>query len=616
MRVTDRAPAPVSKATTRVETVGAALGIPLVATALGLGAVMLSQQGVGHRPALVVAILVLGVVAAVIPFRYGLPIAILLSACNGLFTDFVGARALYWNEIFAAVVVGRSLAAKRPSRRELAVAAIVAGVYGVYAVRGTSLDASVWGAKVLLLSVALGWALARLHVGGGEWKAVYYGLATAAGASVILAAWQRSKGVRGLTDLGLPYGDRIRETAGGGELRAFAGFTTAAPLSYVLAISICGWAGFALGGARQRRVALATAWVPFCAAYGIRLTVDRTAVIGLLAAAGVLALRLLATRMGWQPVLAIGAVIAALSIAAAGLERHHLAGVKSEGHARLVLWRGYLADFSPLGAGPATAGSAYGKAGPKGWVRPFQVPHSWLVTYESIIAPGRDLALVQTRLRRRPPLQLSARMRSVGAPARLTVTLGYNVDRPRKTLLDRTISPRRDESVAIRLPRGPQRTAPIWFTVKPARAVQGSPTIEIRNLYIHGLPKWRTPAERIWQRWFRQTPAALQSSGPGLVDNLYVSWVFQYGVLGLALCGLWLAVLFWPTFRPRGGSPMNTAALVGVFLAIAALAVNVWEEAPTDLLAALVFAHAFGTSRREQAPEDRGARPGHEPHGG
>ena len=369
--MTDRVPAPASKTTTRVETVGAALGIPLAAAALGLGAVALSQQGMHHRPALVVAILVLGVVAAVIPFRFGLPIAVLLSACNGLFTDFAGARALYWNEIFAAVVVGRSLAAKRPSRRELAVAAIVAGVYGMYAVRGTSLDASAWGAKVLLLSAAVGWALARLHVGGGEWKAVYYGLATAAGASVILAAWQRSKGVRGLTDLGLPYGDRIRETAGGGEIRAFAGFTSAAPLSYLLAIAICGWAGFALGGARQRWVALATAWVPFCAAYGIHLTVDRTAVIGLVAAAGVLALRLLATRMRWPLVLALGAAaIAALSIAAAGLERHHFAGVKSEGHARLVLWKDYLADFSPLGAGPATAGSAYEKAGPKGWLRP------------------------------------------------------------------------------------------------------------------------------------------------------------------------------------------------------------------------------------------------------
>ena len=592
--------------TTTLANVTSTLAIPLAAMALGLGAVKLSQQGVHHRPAMVLAVLILGIVAAVIPFRFGLPIIVLLSACNGLLSDFAGARALYWNEIFAAVIVGRSIVVKRPSRRELVVAAVITAVYGAYAITGTSLEASAWGAKVLFMSVAVGWALARLHVGEGEWKAVYYALATVAGASVILAAWQRSVGARGLAHLGLPYGERIRETAGNGELRAFAGFTTATPFSYVLAISICAWAGFALAGARQRRVALATIWLPFVAAYGILLAGDRTAVIGLLASAGVMALRLLAPSMNRHRMLALGAAaIATVSIATAALETHHFGGLESEGHARVALWKGYLDGFSARGAGPATAGSAYDKAGPKGWVRPLQAPHSWLLTYEGISVRSRDYALVQTRLRPRPQLRLSARMHSADAPARLTVTLGRDVRRLRRTLLDRTLDSARDELVAISIPGGARQAAKIWFTVRPAGAVRGDPSIEIRNLDIHGLPASRTPAERIWLRWFRQTPAALQSGGPGLVDNLYVSWVFQYGLLGLVLCGLWLAVLLWPTFRPIGAPPVNAAALLGVFLAVAAVAVNVWEEAPTDLLAALVFAHALAASPGRRPEEDR-----------
>jgi hypothetical protein len=293
------------------------------------------------------------------------------------------------------------------------------------------------------------------------------------------------------------------------------------------------------------------------------------------------------------------AVIVAVSVATAGVVTHQFAGLESEGRARLLLWKDYLEGFSAFGAGPATAGSAYDKAGPKDWVRPFQVPHSWRVTYEGMTARDRDSALVQTRLRRRPPLRLSARVRSAGPPARLTVTLGPDVSHPLKTLLDRTIDSGRDEPIAITVPRGPRQAATIWFAVGPAGSARSDASIEIRKLDIRGLPESRTPAERIWLHWFRQTPAALQSGGPGLVDNLYVSWVFQYGLLGLALCALWLALLLWPTFRPRGSPASTAAALVGVFLAVAAIAVNVWEEAPTDLLAALVFAHGLAVSPRD-----------------
>ncbi len=573
-----------------------AVGLPLAAIALGTAALFVSRAGAHDRPVLAIAVLLLGAVAGFIPFRYGLPIAVVLSAFNGFLADFVGDHALYWNELFAAVVVARSVAAKRPSRREVQIAAVLGAVYAGYLLTGTSLRASVWGAKVLLLSAVIGWAVARSRVRMRDWRAIYCALVAVVGASIILAAWQRSEGIKGLSDLGLAYGTRIRETAGGSGVRAFAGFTSAAPLSYALVIAVCCWAAFALGG-RDRKLVLATAWVLPAAAAGIYMAVDRTALIGLVAALFVVALAY--RRKVFVSAAALAAV--ALAILVSVEAPRHFDSFKSAAQARFALWGEYLSAVEPFGAGPATAGSAYAKVAPAGWVRPFQVPQFWRVTYSGMRASGEQAAIVETRLARRPPLELFARLQAVGRPERLIVTLGNDPTSPEKTLVNRTIPSDRPIPVRMRIPGTPNRQAPLGFTLRqvgaPDSGAQPAGELDIRDLRIQGLPKPRTRAERIWQRWFERTPAALQSDGPGLVDNLYVSWSFQYGILGLGLCAAWLGVLLWPTVRRQRGSPGLAAALVGVFLVVSAAAVNIWEEAPTDLLAALVFAIAFAASR-------------------
>jgi O-antigen ligase len=83
-----------------------------------------------------------------------------------------------------------------------------------------------------------------------------------------------------------------------------------------------------------------------------------------------------------------------------------------------------------------------------------------------------------------------------------------------------------------------------------------------------------------------------------LVDNLYVSWLFQYGLLGAALCLVWFAVLLRPVLAVRRNSAVTAASLVGVFLVVGASTVSLWEESPTDFLAAIVFAFAIGWKGR------------------
>jgi hypothetical protein len=157
-----------------------------------------------------------------------------------------------------------------------------------------------------------------------------------------------------------------------------------------------------------------------------------------------------------------------------------------------------------------------------------------------------------------------------------------------------------DGTKASRHPTGAAVWAEFPTPSKPpgaSRRGQTGAPISLRRLHLTGLPAPRSPAERIWQRWFDRTPAALQSDGAGLVDNLYVSWLWQYGLLGLAICGAWVALLLWPLFARKKSAAVTSAALVGVFLIVGAAAVNIWEEAPTDLLAALVFAHAYRAVR-------------------
>jgi len=133
----------------------------------------------------------------------------------------------------------------------------------------------------------------------------------------------------------------------------------------------------------------------------------------------------------------------------------------------------------------------------------------------------------------------------------------------------------------------------------PPPVPQTGAVIALEDLRIAGLPPPRNNAERVWNRWFARTPAALEGDGPGLVDNLYVSWLYQYGVLGAALCLLWIGALLLPALRRHKGPATTTATLVGAFLLVSAVAVSVWEEFPTDFLAAIVFAHAFSEMREK-----------------
>jgi hypothetical protein len=882
--------APEAQIGASLETLLPGLIVPLVGALLGLGALKIAAGGVGSRPVLAVAVLVLGVAAAVAPFRYGLPVAVVLAGFTGFLLDFVGDGASYWNEVFAAIILVRSLASCKPSQLELGVAGAVGIVFLGYLATGTSLKADLWGLKVLFLSAIVGWAIARLHPDGRTWLGIYYGLAVVAVASLVLELWQRSKGVSGLAGLGLVYGSRIREITSGGELRAFGGFTSAAPLSYALAITIAAWTGFALGPREERRVALLTFWVPPIAAAGLYLTIDRTAILALVVAFAVLGVTYRPRVLVPVAAAFAAAVVAAASFGFAAPFRHQLG---SAAKARSTLWRDYLADFRPLGRGPATAGSAYKKVAPKpAWVPPLRIPAEWDVTYSRILLHGQQYPIAGTYLRRLPPLSVSADAQSLGVPSRLTVTSPTG-----RTLLDRQPSIRQAEPIAVRLPpsrertlgltvavssaepvvarkRGPRvpsvpagelvnlvsnpsfeaslggwyayqgprgitgtsiartsrdarfgnaslevahavglpagaqgvtyavfpvrnareytvsaylrgsrggesvlfyiqdsrlprtiQTEPftisrswrryrftwmawmtdpdmaVWirsanaegpqtfsvdgvqieeanrptpycdgsephcrwfgepndspsyrasstrlvaglgavragsveeihvastwlpmpqkppFTItvdseemrvleidgltayRVRRAVNGAlpaghapaavvwdgaaagarrafrlppatpgstayaePIVQLRDLRIGGVPPARSSAERIWQRWFGQTPAALQSDGPGLVDNLYVSWIWQYGLLGFIACLAWLSLLLRPVLTAKRTPASVTAALVGAFLIAGGVAVNIWEEAPTDFLAALVLAIGLAAARPRPAP--------------
>src|SRR5207244_3015504 len=119
--------------------------------------------------------------------------------------------------------------------------------------------------------------------------------------------------------------------------------------------------------------------------------------------------------------------------------------------------------------------------------------------------------------------------------------------------------------------------------------------LKFRSVRVEGLAGATTKAQDIYNRQVDRGEL------PGLVDNQYVSWLFEYGVLGVLICGLWVAFLLGPMFRAVGPSSLVLAArLVGVFVLVAALAVNVWEESPTDLVAALVISQAVAFRETRQ----------------
>ncbi|MFN2467582.1 MAG: carbohydrate binding domain-containing protein, partial [Gaiellaceae bacterium] len=520
----------------RHERVRSASALVLPGTLLGLGALAVARGGTGERPVLAVALLLTGAAAAAVPLRYGLPVAIVLGAFGGFMLDFAGGVAPYWNEVFTIVLVARSLVVRRPSRREFAIGAGVLLVFGAYLLTGTSASAVGWGAKVLLSSVFAGWAVFRLRPGPDEWRALYRGLVAAAVAGLVLAIWQRSLGVSGLLELGLPYGERVREVEEGGTVRAFGGSTSPAPFSYLLAIAVCAWTGLALAGGRDRRLAIATLWLLPVAGTGIVLSVDRTAAIGLVF--GLVAIAVALRRRIALPLVAVTAVLAAAT--AAGVAWGGLGGdVVPAAKARMVLWQEYLADFRPLGAGPATAGSAYDEVDPETWVPPVRVPNSWRVGYDRISITRRGLAVAGGLERPRPPLRLRATATSALVPRRLTVRLGEPSDSGSRRLLSRTVPTGAAVPVGLRIPRG-SGEVPLSFTVEPVvnrpRGPTAAPYARGRLVNLASNPSF----ERGLRGW-----RAYQGTGQGTVISV-ASGGARYGRAALRVAKA------RPTTDPQG----------------------------------------------------------------
>jgi len=125
-----------------------------------------------------------------------------------------------------------------------------------------------------------------------------------------------------------------------------------------------------------------------------------------------------------------------------------------------------------------------------------------------------------------------------------------------------------------------------------------SPSGRIR---LEGLPPGRTPAERVYLAAF---PRVLDQAEPGGVDNQYLAWLFQYGVItGSGISLVWIGLLLWPGLR-TGGSALVAARSTAVFAIVAASAVNIWEEFPTDLLVSLVLAASLAVARHASDPAD------------
>jgi hypothetical protein len=573
-----------------------AIVAPWAGVLVGLAAIAVFDRGVGTRPAVAILVLALGVAAGLAPLRYGLPLAVVLAGFGGLYIDFVRWHAGYWSELFVAGIVVRGVLVRRPARWELVAGGVIAAVFLGYLATGTSARAVFWGAKVLLVSALAGWGIWRLRPGRREWHATFYGLATMVAASLVLAGWQRHEGVAGLRRLGVPLRHGPRLTADGHE-RAFAGFTSSSPFAYALALALLTWIAFALSR-RDRRTAALFVWLPPVCILGIVWT--QNWLTPLATGAALIAVGI-SEGFRRRPVLlaaAAATLLAAVGAFAVGAGVRHALHTKSA--FRTSLWHAYVREFTFGGAGPATAGSAYPHSGLPAWIPPVRYAAGWTQTFPaggSVYRRMNTRAVVIVRAVDapvRPVLVLFGRAESVRRPRRLTVTLGQ------KVAVRTGIPATAYRGLAIRIPRGGGSARLVFHARPPAEATTaaGPPfaSITFENLRIRGLPAPRSPTLRVYQRvWLAQAvpEASLGGISPGVVDNQYVSWLFEYGVVGAALGMAWLLVLLCPLVRrPESLSLALAAAFTGVFVAAAAIGVNVWEESPTDLLAALVLGQA------------------------
>lgn len=434
-------------------------GFGLLAVGLALGgvAIWVEAAGLQHRALVGIVLLAGGIALGALPLRYALPAAIVVGAYQGLIDNFIGSPGRYWKEAFVCVLIVRALRARLPTLVESAVAALIGAAFLCYSVGGAGPSELAWGVKLLILYVAAGWAITVLARDDEAWPRVLDALAVVTASSVVLGYWQHTKGTQGMLALGFPYGESVRDAAG--RLRVFAGFSYAAPFSYVLAIAFLAWFSALLGGARTR--AIATAWVPPLVFFGLYLSLNRIALVGV--AASVIAV------LVWTRKFHFAVPLAAIVVGAIVLFAHTTSGSflaqgftfgSDSAQARQTIWEQRWNGLDAFGHGPSSAGAALARVGS-------------------------------------------------AAPAAMT----------------------------------------------------------------------------------------------GVVDNQYLSWLYEYGILGGAmLCALFATALLAP-FRLRFDQlivPLEmriTAALVGVFLVVAALSVNVWEEFPLNFIASVILGLLLRGSR-------------------
>jgi hypothetical protein len=418
-------------------------------------------------------------------------------------------------------------------------------------------------------------------------------------ASFVLAVWQRHEGAVKLRELGLTD-DRLR-TTGSGSLRIFAGFTSASPFAYGLAIALLCWLG-ALLSSRERWIAVSTLWLPVAAGVGIAWASNRLSLLMVLGAAALVAASEAIRRRRASLALAgAAAAVAALLVSVVG------GGFLSSSSVafRTDLWHGYLHEFAPGGVGPAAAGAAYGKTDHPSYHPPLIFGRDWPEDYvvggSLVRGMGTDAKLTVGggEGEARPSLKLVAEVESVFRPRALTIMLGG------RRLATAAVPSRGSRRLAMNLPNG-QGVALLSFHASPAaEPVSGSGSTEVairlRGAHVVGVAVPRSPTLRVYDRVWQATldpENHLRGTGPGVVDNQYVSWLFCYGLLGVLLSLLWAGLLLAPAARRRNpGSLGLAAAFVGCFVALAGLGVNVWEEAPTDLFAAIVLAQAYAGMR-------------------
>ncbi len=576
-------------------TVVAAIGLPSTALALGGLGILLARQGAASRPALAGVVLATGALAALLPLRHGIAVAIVLGTFNGFWIDLVGSRASYWNEVFVALLVARTLFLKRPTRVEIGTALVIAAVFALYLLESSAREVY-WGAKVLLASVFVGWAVARLRPDARVWRWTFFALCVVVGSQVTMAAWERRRGIAGLHELGLADPDRVKQGPGD-TVRAFGALVSPAAFSYVLAIALLVWVGLLLAGRVERSLALATCWVPAAVFLGIFWSFDRTAFLALAAAAAAVALRAVRRPL----VLGAAAAAVVLVVVVASTTMHPARAALRDGvvlhstqaRGRLALWRLYLDELTPFGAGPASAGGAYyhvasgtSRVRLKDWR--FRYTRGGTPVFE-IGFPG---GILIDAGRRTEPLTIVGQARAYPEPRPVTVRL--HRQHGRATDATRVGTEYRPFTLHVPPLAGSDRVyVDAGYTPAPAPGRAYLLSLQIENLHVEGLPPASTKAQAVYERFLGDAVR------PGVVDNLYVSWLFQYGLVGVLLCGAWLAVLLKP-FRaaPGDASRALAARLIGVFLVVAALAVNIWEEAPVDLIAALVIAQTFAIRER------------------